>query len=405
VASDRESPFAELSTERGKALIQGLESFTEARLTEAVAYARARVPAPLAAAALATVFARRRASGSHKFDQPHDMIFTREGFEQATADTVARHRAERFAGFQTVADLCCGIGGDTLALARAGCNVRAIDLSADACACVRANAAALGLGERVRVESGDAMTFDLSGCDAAFADPSRRSCGLRVKRGEEYSPPLAAVLARAAHLPGNRLAVKAAPGLRVGERVLPGLAPGIALEVELVSDRGTCKETVLWCGELARHDGARRATVIRSGIAAVLDGEMHSEAPTSVFRSFIGEPDAAVIRAGLIAELCAIENATVVDRHVAYLTSDNPARTPFARWFRLIEALPFNVHRVRARLRELGLHDVIVKTRAFPMQPDEIRALLRVGDRDEAVLICATLREKKWALVCGTAEP
>jgi SAM-dependent methyltransferase len=383
----------------------GLEAFTEARLTDAVAYARARVSAPLAAAALATVFARRRAAGSHKFERPHDMIFTREGFEQATAEPVARHRAERFAGFQTVADMCCGIGGDTLALARVGCGVLAIDLDADARACVRANAMALGFGERVRVVSGDCATADLSGCDAAFADPSRRGSGRRAKSGEEYSPPLAAVLARAADLPGQRLAVKAAPGLRFRDRGALGLGPGIALEIELVSDRGTCKETVLWCGDLARHDGARRATVIRSGVAAVLDGQPHGEAPTSEFRTFIGEPDAAVIRAGLIGELCAIENAAVLDRKVAYLTSDAPERTPFTRWFRLIEALPFNVHRVRARLRELALHNVIVKTRAFPMLPDEIRALLHAGEGDDAILICATLREKKWALVCGTAEP
>jgi SAM-dependent methyltransferase len=404
VASRQESPYAELSTERGRALIEGLAAFTEARLTEAVAYARARVPAPLAAAALATVFARRRAAGSHKFEQPHNLIFTREGFEQATAETVARHRAERFAGFRTVADLCCGIGGDTLALANAGCGVLAIDLDADARACVQANAVAAGFGERVRVVAGDAATVDLSACDAAFADPSRRASGQRAKSGDEYAPPLAALLARASDLPGHRLAVKVAPGLRMRDRGTLGLESRIPLEVELVSDRGTCKEAVLWCGELARHDGARRATVIRSGVAAVLDGEQNSEAPTAEFAAFIGEPDAAVIRAGLIAELCAIENAAVIDRKVAYLTSGKPARTPFARWFRLIEALPFNVHRVRARLRELALRDVIVKTRAFPMLPDEIRALLHVGDGNDAVLMCATLREKKWALVCGTAE-
>ncbi|HLJ83693.1 MAG TPA: methyltransferase domain-containing protein [Candidatus Eremiobacteraceae bacterium] len=406
MTSRPESPYAELATERGRALIAGLEAFTEARLTDAVAYARARVPAPLAAAALATVFARRRAVGAHKFERPHELIFTREGFEQATAEAVARHRAERFAGLHNVADLCCGVGGDTLALARAGCDVLAIDLDADARACVQANAAALGFGERVRVVSGDAATVDLSGCDAAFADPSRRSSGQRAKSGEDYSPPLAAVLARALDLPGHRLAVKAAPGLRVHDRGSLGLAQGIALEVELVSDRGTCKESVLWCGELARCDGARRATVIRSGQAAVLDGTLNSDAPpSSEFRTFIGEPDGAVIRAGLIGELCAIEHASVLDRKVAYLTADAPARTAFARWFRLIEALPFNVHRVRARLRELALQNVIVKTRAFPMLPDEIRALLRVGDGGDAVVICATLREKKWALVCGTAEP
>jgi methylase of polypeptide subunit release factors len=45
------------------------------------------------------------------------MFFTRAGLEQATAEVIARHRATRFLGAARVGDLCCGIGGDLLALA------------------------------------------------------------------------------------------------------------------------------------------------------------------------------------------------------------------------------------------------------------------------------------------------
>ena len=46
-----------------------------------------------------------------------DMFFTRSGLEQSSAEIVARHRARRYAGASQVADLCCGIGGDLIALA------------------------------------------------------------------------------------------------------------------------------------------------------------------------------------------------------------------------------------------------------------------------------------------------
>ncbi|MGB6164688.1 MAG: hypothetical protein WBF75_19385, partial [Pseudonocardiaceae bacterium] len=36
--------------------------------------------------------------------------------EQASSEVIAEHRARRFAGAVRVADLCCGIGGDLLAL-------------------------------------------------------------------------------------------------------------------------------------------------------------------------------------------------------------------------------------------------------------------------------------------------
>ncbi|MEP7025685.1 MAG: SAM-dependent methyltransferase, partial [Actinomycetota bacterium] len=80
---------------------------------------RAHYPAELVATALAQQELRQRARA--KFSRAMDMYFTRAGLEQASAELVARHRAARFAaagaGPGQVADLCCGIGGDLVALA------------------------------------------------------------------------------------------------------------------------------------------------------------------------------------------------------------------------------------------------------------------------------------------------
>ena len=400
-----DSPYAELATPQGRALLDGLRRFSEARVTDAAAFARSHASAPVAAAALATAFARKRAASSRKFESPESMIFTRESYEQATPENVAAHRARRFAGIARVADLCCGAGSDAIALARAGCSVTAVDCDADALACARANADALGVGDRVRTVRADAAAFDLSGYDAVFADPSRRSDGKRATGAAEYSPPLAALLCRAGELPGKRLAVKVAPGLRFGDRRRLGPIDGLALEIELVSDNGACKEAVLWCGDLARYDGARRASVIRDGVVSSIDAGGDPPSVARDFRAFIGEPDPAVIRAGLIGEVCALERAAVLDSRVAYITADAPARTPFARWFPLSEAMPFNAKRVKARLRQLDVRSLTVKTRAFPLLPAEIRRLLDIAEGDAAVLICATVGEKKWALLCGSAGP
>ena len=65
---------------------------------------------------------RRRAKA--KFTQAHQMFFTRIGLEQATDEWVAHYKASRFTAQRagaspppTIADLCCGIGGDLMALA------------------------------------------------------------------------------------------------------------------------------------------------------------------------------------------------------------------------------------------------------------------------------------------------
>ncbi|HEY1188938.1 MAG TPA: hypothetical protein VGE74_14885, partial [Gemmata sp.] len=100
-------------------------------------------PPALARAALETALLRIKAR--EKFTDADRMYFTRESLEQSTSEPVARHRAARFAPFGHVADLCCGIGADALALARIGLRVEAIDLDplrAEMCA---ANADALGV--------------------------------------------------------------------------------------------------------------------------------------------------------------------------------------------------------------------------------------------------------------------
>jgi hypothetical protein len=85
-------------------------------------------PDPLVRAALTLCDLRRRAAC--KFSRADVMWFDRTGFEQATAEAVARHKADRFSG--AIVDLCCGIGGDTLALAARG-TVTAVDTNPLAC--------------------------------------------------------------------------------------------------------------------------------------------------------------------------------------------------------------------------------------------------------------------------------
>src|SRR6516225_9221446 len=94
---------------------------TEATFLTCFDAVRKHHPPTLAKAALETALLRSRARD--KFTDADRMYFTREALEQATGEAVARHRANRFARFGSVADLCCGIGGDALALAAAGTTV------------------------------------------------------------------------------------------------------------------------------------------------------------------------------------------------------------------------------------------------------------------------------------------
>lgn len=396
------NPYERLASPAGATLLAALEGFTEAQLPAAAAVARKMADAELAAAALSTAFARRRAAGARKFTRAREMFFTHGGYQQSSSELVARHRAARFGAHACVADLCSGIGSDTIGIAAAlavGARVEAVDLDADALACARHNAAVYGVAAKIVFRQGDALRWPLQGCDAAFADPSRRSGSTRATRASDYQPPLASLLSRARELPGHSLAIKIAPGLRVSDASLRDEC-GAPVELEYVSERGECKEAVVWCGDLARFDGARRATVIAAGGTHTLDATPSDVAPLTKLRRWLGEPDPAVIRSGLIAPLCERLGAAVLDRRVAYCTADQAAPTPFVRWLEVVDAQPFGVKRLRAWLRAARVGELAIKTRAFPLRPEQIAALLKPQGDERAVLVCTTIGGAKTAILC-----
>jgi len=401
------SPYERLESREGEALLAAIAQFSENQLTSASAAARKLADADLAAAALATSFARQRAAAARKFIRAREMFFTTTGYQQATSEAVARHRATRFAGHRRVVDLCAGVGGDTIGIActlGGGCQVEAVDIDADVLACARHNLKVYGVADRATPHKGDALTWPLHARDAAFADPSRRSGAKRVAKGSAYRPPLARVLSRARELPGRSLAVKIAPGLRVTEHEL-NAATGAPVELEYVSEHGECKEAVVWCGDLARFAGARRATVIDDDGAHSLDALSEHHAPVAQLQRWLGEPDPAIIRSGLIAAMCERIGGAVLDRLVAYCTADFARPTPFVRWFEVVDTMPFGVKRLRAWLRDAGIGELAVKTRAFPLRPDQIVALLKPRGHERAVLVCTTIDGAKTAIVCKSPSP
>ena len=115
------------------------------------------------------------------------MYFTRAGLEQATAEVVARHRTARFAAASRAADLCCGIGGDLVALA-GGRSVLAVDSDPLALRVARANCEVYGVAYNITALRADVRDVDLRGVDAVFIDPARRAGRQRMRTGDSEPP-------------------------------------------------------------------------------------------------------------------------------------------------------------------------------------------------------------------------
>jgi THUMP domain-containing protein len=333
-----------------------------------------RTHAPALAAAAITV-ARLRERAREKFGpDAAAMWFTPVGLEQATHHLVAAHRAARLVGAlgpaASVLDLCCGIGADLGAFAAAGLRATGVELDP-----VTAAMAAANTTGRAAVECGDATVRRID-TDAVFIDPARRGSRGRVFDPNAYAPPWTFV---AALLSGGRsTAVKLAPGIE--HTVVP---PGV--EIEWVSLAGAVKEAALYAGAL--HGNARRrATLLPGGHSLAAPGPAHDDEPPPVgaVGRWLHEPDGAVIRAHLVGAVAAALDGRLVDPTIAYITTDSPAATPFARRYEVTDVLPFSVKGLRAELRRRQVGRLTVKKRGSGVKPEQLRHDLLGGGHGDA---------------------
>ena len=134
----------------------------------------------LVAAAMTIHTLRQRAEG--RFHDAGRLWLTAEGLEQATGDRVADRRAARFGGCRRVADLCCGIGGDLMALARSAdiASLLAVDRDPLHLAMATLNARIANPDVDLTAIVADAEAIDLAGVDGVFLDPARRRGGKRT---------------------------------------------------------------------------------------------------------------------------------------------------------------------------------------------------------------------------------
>lgn len=315
--------------------------------------------------------AQLRVRARAKFSRADLMLFTDEALQQATAEPVARHRAERFRKVTSVMDLGCGIGGDAIALA-AVATATAVDLDPVRSRMAAFNASVYGV--ELGVAARDLLDVSAAEAEAFFCDPSRRDDrARRVFEPAAYRPPLAQVVDRF----GPELAVKVHPG--IAHRDLPRGA-----EAEYVSLNRELRECTLWFGSLASA-ASRRATLLPQRVSMVRGPESDE---VGVVGAFLHEPDPAVIRAGLIPSLAAEIGARRLDPNIAYLTTEKAVSSPFVVSFVVEEVMAFSLKRVKAYLRQAGVGAVEIKKRGSSVEPEALRRQLAlVGDQARVLFV------------------
>jgi SAM-dependent methyltransferase len=334
---------------------------------------RAQFGPELAATALTQATLRRHAKA--KFGEAAvQMFFTRAGLEQATRPEVADHHASRFlqAGVRKVIDLGCGIGSDSMAFARAGLEVLAVDVDPETAAVAQANLA--GVADVICTDANEAAEQLITAQVGVFCDPARRNDHGRVWRVEDFEPRWPTVMQL---FDGGRTA-----GVKLGPALPHSLIPE-AVEAEWITHRGETVEVGLWSGPGATP-GRRSALIMPNARLTATTAP-----PLSVrdLGSYLYEPAGAVIRAGAIAELGGQLGAGLLDPQVAYLTSDQLCSTPFAIAFKVHQRVPFHLKALRTWVREAQIGVLEIKKRGIDVDPADLRRRLRLAGPNSATLV------------------
>ena len=320
----------------------------------------------------------RRAAA--KVPDPTQWLFEREALEQATPWPVAAERATRWPGDPTapLVDVGSGAGVDALAVAATGRPVIAYERDPVCAALLRANAAALGLAERVDVRAEDAP--DVLPAALVFVDPDRRVGGQRHDDATSFAPPPDAW--RAWSERAGALVVKVAPATAWPEDA------GDTPPFEVVSLAARARERRLLLAGF--HDAPpRRALCLPEGTS--IEGDGYEELPE------VGElgagvwlldPDTAVHHADLVPALAARDGlATPCAGRVDYLIGEAPVPEAPGTWLRVDAVLPPDAKRINRWFAEAGVGRVDIRKRGLDDRAEAWRKRLRLSGREAGHLV------------------
>lgn len=351
---------------------------------------RGRYPDDLVRAALRLHDARKRAAG--KFSQAAEMWFDRTGAEQSTSEPVARHKAQRFT--HPTWDLCCGIGGDAIAIA-AQTDVTAVDQAPAMCLRTQWNAEVYGVADRLSVRCDDVHAIPGYVQGLVHIDPDRRpfSSG-KMSRVEDYVPSVDFLLVLMSRVDGG--AIKVGPASNFGGKFG-------AVETELISLHGECKEATLWFGSLMGTTPFR-ATVLPSG-ETIAGHPLDAVAEQSGLGTYLFDPDPAVVRAGLVDLLAEQLGLRRLDTAEEYLTGDTLITSPFVRGYCVLEELPNNERELRHAVRRQGWGIIEIKCRHVPISAEAVRRKLPLEGKTSGILIYARIAGKTRCVLAQPAIP
>ncbi|KXS44458.1 MAG: methyltransferase [Methanolobus sp. T82-4] len=331
----------------------------------------------------------------------HRLFSDKDGKRFATPENVAKYRANRLK-CSTIADISCGIGGQTIYFAEECEKVFAIEIDPKKIEYARKNCRQLGI-DNVEFICADALSPEaiesLPRLDVVFSDPARPPSEKR-RDINSLQPSIPEVMDAYRDKTSN-FAFEAPPQL-TSERI------PFDCEKEYLSLDGKMNRLDLYFGDLKKCEIS--AIALPSGARIESDADSPSIRMVSEPALYAYEPEESVERAGLLGELAEKVKTQAqdicvfpVDKKRTFLTSmEKIDHRLFKNRYKVLNTPAFDIALINNYLKENGFGTVLLRASVDPKEYWDIRNRLEKrlrGDRKAHLFI-----KGQTAILCETLQ-
>ena len=316
------------------------------------------------------------------------LLLTRQGLEQSSRIDVAKYHARKLSSLGSVTDLGCGLGIDSIAFAKSGSAVVAVEKDEMTAKFASYNLARFSTAE---VHRSAAEDFEV-GTEGVFLDPARRDLGAsgrsrKLLSPDDFSPSISFAFEQLTRVPGG---VKLSPAL-------PHELVSDKFEATWVSHRGDLVEFSQWSTD-PQHFGKRFAVMIDGATELKFTGE-EFDAEVSSLGEYVYEPDPALIRSHLLGAFALEQGLGLLSQGIAYLTGSE-RKSPWLRGYKLLAEMPLDEKAISRYLSERRIGSLEIKKRGVDIDPQLMRKRLKLKGSGAATLIATKVGGARKALVC-----
>jgi len=350
-----------------------------------------------------------------KFSHPQNWTWTKKLLEQSSDEWVSRMIAGMFPRDAMVRDVCCGAGGDSVAIGLRG-PVSALDAAMIACVLCESNLQNHHVKD-FAVTNRVAESLIVGAEEWVHIDPDRRPSNLshmssfgsrtRTTNAQLFMPALDVVLRLISESCGGSVKVAPAtlPDVGAFSNCKNGLDILHRMGKQFVSWGNSVRQQRWWWNLPKFPAGSTTVSTMRSkddwyhwtfnspGNASQENfGRICDVLPATAL--FIGDTDSAVRAAKGQLVLASERQCGILGSEQGYFFTDRVATGQTStdrliRWFEIEEVLPLDRKKIKQYLRARNVGTLEIKVRDAPVVPEVLRKELNItGEESRTMLIC-----------------